>query len=115
MRELTYAIVAFFIIYGFYLIFVISRKRKLEQFKKNIYVVYLQTSYGIDLAKISFKKMANTIVLANAFIIALTFLAISAIPNYILKMISGFLLLIPFQFLIYHLIGRYYQKKQKKL
>lgn len=113
MKELTISMIVFLIIYCFYYLFVIKRKRKLEQFKKNIYVLYLINTYGIDISKVSFKNLAKTIAASNAFIIALTLFAISAIPNFILKMISGFLLLIPFQFFIYHLIGKSYQKKLK--
>lgn len=114
MREVVFYVMTFVLIYLFYLLFVILRKNKLEKFRQNVYVTFLVNVYGIDLNQISFKGLAHVIALTNSFIIATTLLLISIIPNFILKMVSGFFLLIPFQFFMYFLIGKVYQKKSRK-
>jgi hypothetical protein len=59
------------------------------------------------------KQIANTIGLANAFIMSVIVTIISMIDGYLLAFLVGVALLVPLILIIYHLIGKYYQNKQK--
>lgn len=114
MNELTFSIITFIVIYLFYLFFVILRKKKLERFKKNVYISFLVKIYGLDLSKINFLPLAHVIALTNAGIISATLFLVSIVPNLILKMLLAILILIPLQFFMYYVIGKIYQKKCRK-
>lgn len=114
MNNLIFYGIVFIIIYFAYVIFVIIRKKKLKKFQNNTCVKYLERVYQLDMKTISIKQMSHVIALANATIITIT-LALISITNYlILKMLLAFAILIPFQLLIYHIIGKCYQIKHKK-
>ena len=110
MKDLLFSIVMFFIIYLFYLFFVILRKKKLTKFKDNTYVTYLVNAYNLDLKKIDIKVLAHIIALTNAFILSSALFIISFIDSLFFKMLLGFVILIPVQFLMYHIIGKMYKK-----
>lgn len=114
MKDLIFYSIIFIVIYLFYLIFVILRKKKLDKFKKNTYVIYLERMYNLDLSKCNMKILANIIALSNSLIITFTLIIISNIDNLLLKMVLAFAILIPFQLFIYYIIGKIYQKKYKK-
>ena len=114
MSDIVISIIVFIIIYLFYLLFVILRKKKLLLFRNNIYVRYLESKYRLDISLLNLKKLANTIALANSFIIALTFYLIGITDNFLLKMLLAFAILIPIQIFIYHIIGIFYQKNIRK-
>ena len=113
MKEIIISFIAFIIIYLFYLLFVILRKKKLEKFKDNMYVKYLVNMYQLDLTKINIKSLANIIALVNSFIIASVLYCVSITDNMILQVLLAFAILIPLQILGYYIIGKVYQKKGK--
>ena len=114
MQNLVLSILVFIIIYLLYLLTVISRKKKLEKFKSNTYVKYLETIHHIDISKVDIKKLANTICLTNSFIIALTLYLVSITDTLYLKLSLALVIFIPLQLLFYHIIGKRYQKKEKR-
>ena len=64
--------------------------------------------------KINFKSFAHSIALINAFIIAITVTAIDPIDNLILKLLVGFIILLPLMYFLYGALGKYYKKKEVK-
>lgn len=114
MNNIIIGLIAFIIIYLIYWVTVILREKKLEKFKDNIYVRYLKMVYQVDIKQIPIKKLANCIALTNALIIAITLCIVSISDSIILTCLLAFCILIPLQLLCYHIIGKYYQKKQRR-
>ena len=118
MEDFLFSIVTFIFIYLMYLIFVILRKTSLEKFKNNVYVVFLSKKYNINIKKIDFKILANIIALTNSSIVSITVFIISYVPSntisyMIFKVLLAFVVLVPLQLLMYHIIGRMYQIRKK--
>lgn len=114
MKELFYFIITFVIIYGLYLLLVVLRKKGLAKFENSTEVLYLQKKYQIHLKKISIKSLANTVALANSFLVSLVVFLVSVIDSFILKIIIAALIMIPMILLLYHFIGTHYKKKETK-
>ncbi len=114
MRDVIFYGIVFFTLYFSYVLFVIIRKKKLEKFKNNTYVKYLENVYHLDMNTIPIKVLAHVIAFANAMIITATLCAISITANLLFKMLLATAILIPFQLLVYHIIGKIMQMKQKR-
>ncbi len=114
MKEMLFYGIVFIILYLSYVLFVIIRKKKLTQFRNNTYVKYLENVYHLDMSTISIKGLAHVIALANATIITVTLCVVGMTNNLLLKMLLAFAVLIPFQLLVYHIIGKSYQIKHKR-
>lgn len=114
MKDIIFYGLVFSMIYLSYVLFVIIRKNKLDKFRNNTYVKYLENVYQLDMNNVSIKGMAHIIALANAMIITVTLYGVSITDNLLIKMVMAFAVLIPFQLLVYHIIGKLYQIKHKK-
>ena len=112
MSDLLFSIIMFVIIYLFYVFFVIIRKKKLEKFKTNAYVTFLVNKYNIDLERTNISVLAHSIALTNAFIVSATLFMISYISNILLILILAVIIIIPFQLIMYHIIGKMFGKKK---
>ena len=114
MEEILEGILLYFIllvvIFLLYYIFAVMNKKRLKKFKNNTYVKYLEGVYKLDLEKISAKDLAITIAMINSFI-ATTIFIILLIDNMILMFVIGFVLLLGFQLLGYHIAGKIFQKR----
>lgn len=113
MDYIIYFLLAFIIIYLFYLFTVILQKKRYDKFKTSNQVMYFVKKYKLNVKKIDIKKFINIISLTNSFIIALSFAAVIKIENNILMLLVGLLILIPLMLLCYHFIGKYLQKEEK--
>lgn len=114
MKELILFLSAFIIVYLIYFIFVVSRKKSLQKFDKGRELTYLKYRYKLKYDKVNMKLLANVIALANAFIIAIVVTVISLFNSFLMQMLVGFITLIPLILITYHIIGKYYQSKQKR-
>ncbi len=103
----------FIVIYLIYLVFVLLRKKQLENFKKSSYVILLEKRYNIDLKKINFKVLAHMVCIGNSFILATTVFVMSQFENTILMLLIGIVTMIILTVGIYHLIGSFYGKREK--
>lgn len=113
MIELITFIGAFLIVYIFYLLFVILRKKNKDKLKNGIELRYLKVKYNVDVKDLDIKKMSHVIAIANSFIIATTVTIISFIDHLILMMVVGFVVLMILELIIYHIIGTHYQQKKR--
>ena len=111
MEIITTFFISFIIIYLLYLFLVILNKKKMEKYKDNVYLNYLVKTFNLNKDKLPIKKVANSISLANSFIISFTFSIVTLIDNFILKMLLGFSILIPLMLLVYYIIGKLLQKR----
>lgn len=114
MQYLLLFIICFVIVYLFYGIFVIYRKKGFEKFKTSKQLMFFQKAYKLDTEKINLKSFAISLALTNAFIIASTFTVIQLIQNFILKMLVAFIILVPLMLLMYKMLGAIYKKKEGK-
>jgi len=112
MEQIVIFISSFVIIYLFYFLFVIRSNKKRERLYIGMEAVYLMKKYKLPNKVLANKQYCHIIALTNSFIIALTVTIISLINNYLLMLLGGLILLIPQIFLYYHIIGKYYQKKE---
>ena len=114
MRELILYLMTFVLAYLFYVIFVLCRKNVLKKFPNGKEITYLKFKYGIKVNDSNLKKIANTIFLANSFILSITVYIVCLFDNLFVEIILGVATLLILILGIYHLIGIYYKKKQSK-
>jgi len=113
MEDLIFSLITFVVIYLFYVIFVINKKSKLEKMKNNAGVLYLVNKYKLDLRKINMKVLAHMIALTNSFILSVTLFILSFVDNFMLKILLCFIIIIPFQYVMYMIIGKMYKKEKR--
>lgn len=114
MKEFIFYGTVFLSIYLCYVTFVFLRKNKLDKFRDSMYIKYLEKVYQIDIERIKIKRIAHMVALTNAMIITVTLLIISHVNHFLIKLLLTFVVLIPFQLLFYHIIGKWCQKKYMK-
>ncbi len=115
LLEMLYVFLfCFIIVYLFYYLVIVRRKKGLEAFKKGKQLQFFKNAYKLDIKKINLKKFANSLALANAFIIAFTVTIIEFFDNLVIKLLVGFIILIPLILLVYYLLGKAYKKKEGK-
>lgn len=114
MNYVIYFVLAFVLVYLFYLFTVILQKKKYDKFKKSNQVMYFVNRYKINPNQLNMKVFTNILGLTNALIIATAFIATFLVNNLILQLLVGLIVLIPLMLFMYHIIGRYYQKKEGK-
>ena len=107
-------ILIFILVYLIYFLFIISRKKKMNKYRSSTEILFLEKKYKLNIDNINLRKLSHILALANAFIIALVFVVVSFIDNFIIKILIGFILLIPIILFVYHLIGKYFQKRSEK-
>ena len=114
MDKLLLFLIAFVLVYLFYLFFVILNKKKMAKFQENVYFNFLVKLYKLDTSRISLKAFAHIISLANAFIIATAFTLVCLVESIILKVLLAFAVLIPLQLIVYSMLGKLLQRKYKR-
>ncbi len=114
MENIIISLITFVTIYLLYLIFVINKKNKLEKFEKSMYVNFLVSISKINIKNINMKKLAHVLALSNSFIISFTVFVIEYIDKFILKLLVGFVLIIPLLYITYFIIGKIYKGKEKR-
>lgn len=114
MEDLLTFICSFIIIYSIYFIVVVNRKKGIEKFKDGKQLEFFKKTYKLDFRKIDIKKFANSLALTNAFIMALTITIVELFKSIVLKMIIGFIILIPLMLIMYKILGNAYKKKEGK-
>lgn len=114
MNYIITFIISFLIIYIIYLLIVVKREKGLKKFKEGKQLAYFKQVYKIDVEKLNIKKFANSLAVSNAFIMATTITIIELLNNIILKMIVGFITLIPLMLITYTVLGKTYKKKEGK-
>jgi len=115
MQYLIIWIITFIVVYLFYFLFVIMRKKKLPQFKNNSYLKYLVKVHKLDMKKLDMKEMANIIALANAFIISTTFAIVAILDSFYMQMLLALALLILLQLFTYYIIGVLLKRRDKNV
>lgn len=113
----------FLIVYLLYYLFVLRSKKAMLKMQNGKEMLFLKRNYHLDYDKLDTKKVANLVALINAFIISFTTVAVcllnSWISNFYLwlicSMLMAIVILFPLIIILYHLVGTYYNKKQKEM
>ena len=113
LLDLYWFIGTFIIIYLIYLIvYIIPKKKKYDENKMPIELIYLVRKYRLDMKKINYKMIMNQIGLVSAFDIAFTATCMfMLIKNIYLSVILGAALIVPLIIITFNIIGNIYVKK----
>lgn len=114
MEEVMLFLAIFILVYLIYLIFVVNRSKVLKKFEKGKELSYLKYRYKLNYDKINIKSLAHVVSLANALILAIVVTFVSIFDNFLFQMLIGLITLFPLILIIYHIIGKYYQEKEKR-
>ena len=107
-------IISFLVVYLLYLLTVILNKKKLEKFKKSNQVMYFIKKYKIEIDDNNVKLLAHLVALSNALIISIAITIVELVPNYILKILVAFLIIMPLILILYHIVGKIMLKRGNK-
>ena len=113
MKYFYIYIIAFTIIYLFYLFAVVLQTKGMHKFKKSHQIMFFVNRYKLDVDKINIKRFSNLLGLVNAFIMSTAFIAMYLVDNLILQFLIGLAVLFPLLLVCYHIVGKIYQKKFK--
>lgn len=114
MERCFATLIVFIVIYLLYLFTVLNNKEKIENFEQSGQGSFIIKKYQLNSSLLNKRKFARSIALANSFIIALTFFLTDFVQNFIVKLLIGFLILLPTIVIAYHFIGIFYKKKEGK-
>lgn len=106
--------IGYFLIYfAFYKMYYIYYGKKNKKFISSE-VVYIIKKYNVSETTISYDKLLNVVIIANAILFAFSLLFVTSniIANTTIKLLIIFVLLIPIIFLVYSLIGKIYGDKK---
>ena len=110
MKELILYFITFVLIYLFYVIFVLNRKNVLKKFPDGKEMTYLK--YNVKVNENNIKKIANSVFLANAFILSTTVYIVSLFDRFVLRILIGFITLVMLILVLYHFIGIHYKNRR---
>ena len=114
MNYVILFVVTFLIVYLLYLLTVILNKKKLEKFKKSNQALYFIKKYKIKVDDNNVKLLAHLVALSNAFIMSTAIVLVELVPNFILKILVAFLVIMPLILILYHMVGKIMLKRGKK-
>lgn len=112
MKELILYFITFVLIYLFYVIFVLNRKNVLKKFPDGKEMTYLKYKYNVKVNENNIKKIANSVFLANAFILSTTVYIVSLFDRFVLRILVGFITLVVLILVLYHFIGIHYKNRR---
>lgn len=116
MEQVVGLILAFIIVYIIYLVLIIFNKKGRSKIRFGVESTFLLKVYKVKINKISDKKLANIISLANSLIVSLTFYIIGFFfEKAIFQILLAFPILILLIIMIYSIIGKYYKRKYDRL
>lgn len=112
LEDLWWFLGIFLVIYIFYLIFGVLKRKKFNIDKIPVELRFLIKRYHLDMSKINYRSIMNMIGLASSFVISFTATFIfKYIKNELLMILIGGLMIIPLIFITFNFIGLYYRKK----
>lgn len=112
LEDLWWFLGIFLVIYIFYLIFGVLKRKKFNIDKIPVELRFLIKRYHLDMSKINYRSIMNMIGLASSFVISFTATFIfKYIKNELLMILIGGLMIIPLIFITFNFIGLYYKKK----
>ena len=114
MKSLINFIVAFILVFVFYLIFVILNKKKRNKIFESYGALIIKSKFKINFENESKKLFTFIMALADSFICATAFTVMSLFENVYIGFLVAAVLLIILILGVYSLIGLFYKKKGEK-
>jgi len=114
MDKFLIFLICFIIVYLVYYLVIVRRQKGLDAFKNGKQLLFFKNAYNLDIKHLDCRKFANSLALVNAFIIAATVTVIEFFNSYIIKLLVGFVILIPLILISYYVLGQIYKKKESK-
>lgn len=112
LNDLYWFLGAYLVIYLFYLVFSVLKRKKINPDKIPVELRLLMNKYHLDMSKISYRGIMNRIALVSSFDIAFTSTFVFRfIKNRYLALVIGASMLVPLILITFSFIGKYYVKK----
>ncbi len=111
MQEIILFIFTFLIVYIIYQIFIVRKEKRRNSKKRPPEVNFLIYKYNIDIKKLDYHKMLNTISIISSLDITIIVTIISTLTNFWIQLIVALVLIFPIFLISYYFIGKYYIKK----
>lgn len=116
MVEVAKVMLQFILIFLFvYLCYYVITYRKIKKYNRKkapLGVNYLVFKYNLDVVKIGYKRVVKALMICDSFIIATIFVATIIVDNVYIRLLVSFLLIFPCFAGVYHLLAKYYKKKE---
>lgn len=111
MEQLIVFGIGFLIIYLMYLFLVVLRNKSFSSGKVPVEVMYLVSKYKLDVNKIKYRSLLNTIGLILAFVISISITIVSFLESLILQLMLGFVVMLGLLLFSFMILGKIYKKK----
>ena len=111
MKELIIFLITYVLVLITYIVFVVWNKKALKKIYNGTEARYLKGKYKLDIKKIKDKTLALHIALINSCIISITLSLIIIVDNYLLMLLLAIILVMSLILILYHLLGKHYQKQ----
>ena len=109
-------IIVYVLIFILNYLFFVRKKTKYNKDKVPIEFFYLVSLYKLDQTKINYKQFIYVTAFFNTFIVAFTYIVIyRLLDKWIWQLLFGIVIIILLIIICYGLLGKYYQKRIKKL
>ncbi len=106
-------IVVFIIVYILFFIFSLKARKKYDRKNAPVNIKYLVIKYNLDVVRIGYKKLLNTLNFIDSIIVATLFTVTRFIDNTIIRLVVAFILVFPLFAGIYHLVATHYKKESE--
>lgn len=111
MQELILFVITYIITFLIYKLILTRKKVSTKKEKKIAEVEFLVIRYKLDLKKVNYNKLLNTICLVSSLDISITVTVIALIRYLILRVIAGIVVMILSIVISYTIVGKHYVKK----
>lgn len=116
MTELVYYLLEFFVIvfvvYGVTYLFTIKKNKEYNLKTSPVTIKYLVKKYKLNLSDDDYFLLLNVTSLIDAVVLAFVFVITTVIDNFVLRLVTAFLLMLPLASLLYFLAAMYIKRKE---
>lgn len=104
-------VLLYLVTYLIYVIIINGKRKSFDKLKKNSEVMYIINRYKLDMRKVKYRRLLNTLAVINSFIIACGAFIILNIKSLFLGIIIAFIVVCILLYVLYYILGRYYKSK----
>ncbi len=101
----------FLVILIVYKVFINRKRKDYEALKKSNEVRIIIDRYNLDMKKVKYKNLLNSIAYINSFILSFTTVLVLNINSLIWQIVFGLLTVLVLTYSLYEILGRYYNRK----
>lgn len=116
MTQLVYYLLEFFVIvlvvYGLTYIFTIRKNKEYNLKTSPVTIKYLVKKYKLSLSDDEYYLLLNLTSLIDAVVLAFVFVITTVIDNFILRLVTAFLLMLPLASLLYYIVAIYIKRRE---